>query len=54
MSALELISLITQVLMTAARDAAHWAAEMAATAFVSKPFGYDDLIRAVEESRPVS
>ena len=42
------------VVMTAARDAAHWAAEIAATAFVSKPFGYDDLIRAVEESRPVA
>jgi CheY-like chemotaxis protein len=39
------------VVMTAARDAAHWAAEIAATAFVSKPFGYDDLIRAVQESR---
>jgi urea transport system substrate-binding protein len=39
------------VVMTAARDAAHWAAEIAATAFVSKPFGYDDLIRAVEDSR---
>jgi len=42
------------VVMTAARDAARWAAEIAATAFVSKPFGYDDLIRAVEESRPVA
>jgi urea transport system substrate-binding protein len=41
------------VVMTAARDAAHWAAEIAAAAFVSKPFGYDDLIRAVEESRSV-
>ena len=40
------------VVMTAARDAAHWAAEIAATAFVSKPFGYDDLIKAVEDSRP--
>jgi CheY-like chemotaxis protein len=42
------------VVMTAARDAARWAAEIAATAFVSKPFGYDDLIRAVEESRSVA
>ena len=42
------------VVMTAARDAARWAADIAATAFVSKPFGYDDLIRAVEESRPVA
>ena len=41
------------VVMTAARDAAHWAAEIAAAAFVSKPFGYDDLIRAVEDSRSV-
>ena len=40
------------VVMTAARDAARWAAEIAATAFVSKPFGYDDLIKAVEDSRP--
>ena len=42
------------LVMTAARDAARWAADIAATAFVSKPFGYDDLIRAVEESRPVA
>jgi CheY-like chemotaxis protein len=40
------------VVMTAARDAAHWAAEIAASAFVSKPFGFDDLIRAVEDVRP--
>jgi two-component system, chemotaxis family, chemotaxis protein CheY len=40
------------VVMTAARDAAHWAAEIAATAFVAKPFGYDDLINAVERVRP--
>lgn len=39
------------VVMTAARDAARWAAEIAATGFVSKPFGYDDLIRAVELAR---
>jgi CheY-like chemotaxis protein len=40
------------VVMTAARDAAHWAAEIAASAFVSKPFGFDDLISAVEDVRP--
>ena len=40
------------VVMTAARDAAHWAAEIAASAFVSKPFGYDDLIAAVERVTP--
>jgi CheY-like chemotaxis protein len=37
------------VVMTAARDAARWAADVAATAFVAKPFGYDDLMRAVEQ-----
>ena len=36
------------VVMTAARDAAHWASEIAAAAFVAKPFGFDDLITAVE------
>jgi urea transport system substrate-binding protein len=46
--------IIPIVVMTAARDAAHWAAEIAAAAFVSKPFGYDDLIRAVEDSRSVA
>lgn len=40
------------VVMTAARDAAHWAAEVAAAAFVAKPFGLDDLITAVERARP--
>lgn len=40
------------VVMTAARDAARWAAEIAATAFVAKPFGLDDLITAVERARP--
>ncbi len=40
------------VVMTAARDAARWAGKIAASAFVSKPFGYDDLIRAVERARP--
>jgi CheY-like chemotaxis protein len=42
------------VVMTAARDAAHWAGEIAASAFVAKPFGFDDLITAVEEVRPGS
>ena len=40
------------VVMTAARDAARWAAEIAATSFVAKPFGFDDLITAVERARP--
>jgi CheY-like chemotaxis protein len=39
------------VVMTAARDAARWAGEIAATAFVAKPFGFDDLLRAVERAR---
>lgn len=42
------------VVMTAARDAAHWAAEIAAAAFVAKPFGFDDLIAAVEQVAPAS
>ena len=37
------------VVMTAARDAARWATEIAASAFVAKPFGFDDLIGAVEQ-----
>lgn len=36
------------VVMTAARDAAHWAAEIAAAGFVAKPFGYDDLIAEIQ------
>lgn len=40
------------VVMTAARDAAHWAAEVAAATFVAKPFGYDDLLAAVELASP--
>ncbi len=40
------------VVMTAARDAARWASEIAAAAFVAKPFGFDDLITAVEQARP--
>ncbi len=42
------------VVMTAARDAARWAGDIAAAAFVAKPFGYDDLISAVESARPPS
>lgn len=38
------------VVMTAARDAARWAREIAAETFVAKPFGFDDLITAVEEA----
>ena len=40
------------VVMTAARDAARWASEVAAAAFISKPFGFDDLIGAVERVHP--
>lgn len=40
------------VVMTAARDASHWASEIAAAAFLAKPFGFDDLISAVERVRP--
>lgn len=42
------------VVMTAARDAAHWASEIAASAYVSKPFGFDDLITAVEQVTPTA
>jgi two-component system chemotaxis response regulator CheY len=38
------------VVMTAARDAARWAREIAAETFVAKPFGIDDLLSAVEEA----
>lgn len=38
------------VVMTAARDAARWASEIAASAFVSKPFRYDDLIGAIDHA----
>ena len=40
------------VVRSAARDAAHWAAEIAASAFVAKPFGFEDLIAAVEQVAP--
>ncbi len=39
------------VVMTAARDAARWAAEITAHAALAKPFGFDDLIRTVEQVR---
>ncbi len=42
------------VVMTAARDAARWASEISASAFIAKPFGFDDLIGAVERARPAS
>jgi len=41
---------IPLVVMTAARDAARWAGEVAAATFVAKPFGYDDLVAAVEHA----
>jgi CheY-like chemotaxis protein len=42
------------VVMTAARDAARWAADIAAAAFIAKPFGFDDLIKALERARPMA
>lgn len=45
---------IPVVVMTAARDAARWAAEIAAAAFVAKPFRFDDLLGAVERARSVA
>jgi CheY-like chemotaxis protein len=42
------------VVMTAARDAARWAADIAAAAFIAKPFGFDDLINALERARPTA
>jgi CheY-like chemotaxis protein len=39
------------VVMTAARDAARWADEIAANGALSKPFAFDDLLRAVREAR---
>jgi CheY-like chemotaxis protein len=39
------------VVMTAARDAGRWAAEISAAETLSKPFRYDDLIGAVERVR---
>lgn len=42
------------VAMTAAQDAARWAADIAATAFLAKPFGYDDLVTVVDRTRPAA
>lgn len=39
------------VVMTAARDAATWAHDISAAAYVAKPFGYDDLMRAIDRGR---
>ena len=39
------------VVMTAARDAARWADEIAANGALAKPFGFDELLRAVREAR---
>jgi CheY-like chemotaxis protein len=39
------------VVMTAARDAATWAAEIAASDYLAKPFGFDDLISAIQRVR---
>lgn len=39
------------VVMTAARDAGRWAAEISAAATLSKPFRFDDLLGAVERVR---
>ncbi|HET7646671.1 MAG TPA: response regulator [Candidatus Limnocylindria bacterium] len=39
------------VVMTAARDAATWAAEIAASDYLAKPFGFDDLTSAIQRVR---
>jgi CheY-like chemotaxis protein len=39
------------VVMTAARDADRWAAEISAAATLSKPFRYDDLIGTISRVR---
>lgn len=39
------------VVMTAARDTQRWAEQIAARGTLAKPFGYDDLIAAVERAR---
>jgi CheY-like chemotaxis protein len=39
------------VVMTAARDAARWADEIAAYGARAKPFAFEDLLRAVREAR---
>lgn len=42
------------IVMTAARDAKAWAAEIGAEAFVSKPFELPDLLATVERVRAAS
>jgi CheY-like chemotaxis protein len=42
------------VVMTAARDAHRWADEIAAQGTLAKPFGFEDLIAAVEAMHPTS
>jgi CheY-like chemotaxis protein len=44
-------SRIPIVVMTAARDAARWADEIAANGALAKPFAFEDLLRAVREAR---
>jgi CheY-like chemotaxis protein len=39
------------VVMTAARDAARWADEIAANGALAKPFAFDELLRVVREAR---
>lgn len=39
------------VVMTAAREAQRWADDISAAAALPKPFGFDDLIRTVNEAR---
>ncbi len=39
------------VVMTAARDAQRWAEDISAAAALPKPFGFDELIRTVNEAR---
>jgi CheY-like chemotaxis protein len=42
---------VPTVVMTAASTAARWCAEIAAEAFLAKPFDIDDLVRAVQQVR---
>lgn len=37
------------VVMTAARDAERWAREISANGYLAKPFGFDDLLTAIED-----
>jgi CheY-like chemotaxis protein len=38
------------LVITASRDAAEWAGQVDACGYLAKPFGIDDLLRAVERS----